>query len=236
MRTVGGVSAPSSADTVHVSTPSQSLTSGPWRILGGKGVLQPPFEVTSPHFSPSSSLSSHSPISSGGSGNPSDSSQIATDGRKEARAWLPHEVRDHPDVDLSARLVHLWNHSIEVGVCREIFVPSSNKLSFSSSELVTLHGANPVNQRWSTLGGDTQSFSQVLQAPSLAGKNIDQRPFPLNRFNQGFEGNRGGGFRPVWQGQGNRGWVPRCRDRGGYRFQGGGHDYDNRTSSAIMSK
>jgi hypothetical protein len=80
----GVVSAPSSADAVHVSTPPQSLTSGPWRIPGDEGVLQPPFEVTGPHSSLSPSPSSHSPISSRESRNPSDSFRITAEGGQGA--------------------------------------------------------------------------------------------------------------------------------------------------------
>jgi hypothetical protein len=68
---------------------------------------------------------------------------------------LPHEVRDHPDADLSARLVHLWKNSVEVGVCGEIVVNSPPGAA-------PLGGAAPRNSFWSTLGGDTHSFSQVL--------------------------------------------------------------------------
>jgi hypothetical protein len=68
---------------------------------------------------------------------------------------LPHEVCDHPDADLSARLVHLWNHSVEVGVCETIVVRGS-------PVSVPLGGSVSVRSYWSTLGGDTRSFSQVL--------------------------------------------------------------------------
>jgi hypothetical protein len=157
----GVMSAPRSANVAHVSTPLQSLTSGPRRILGDERELRPPFEVTGPHSS--SSPSSH--FSPGERGNPTDSFRIVAERRKEATTRLPHEVRDHPDTDLSARLVHLWNHIIDVGVGREVFVQSSDKLVSGLPEVAPLHGASPTNPRWSTLGGDTQSFSQVLQAP-----------------------------------------------------------------------
>jgi hypothetical protein len=80
-------------------------------------------------------------------------------GRVEKRVRLPHEVRDHPDADLSSRLVHLWSDSVEVGVCEAIAVKGP-------PVAIPLCGATPVRLYWSTLGGNTQSFSQVLRAPS----------------------------------------------------------------------
>lgn len=46
---------------------------------------------------------------------------------ERAGAWirLPHEVRDHPDADLSARLAHIWSHGSEIGVCGVISVKNS---------------------------------------------------------------------------------------------------------------
>ena len=184
-----GELASSPASVVQVSTPLQSLNSGPWQSPGKGKALQ------STHPS-SSHLHSACPAVEGG--NPSDLGRFEAAGRQEVRARLPHEVRDHPDADLSKRLLHLWNPSREVGVCGEIFVPNPGLQSSSLSELAPLSGANPVIKRWSTLGGDTRSFSQVLQAPSQPVRNMDRRQFPPNRFNQGFEGNRG--FRPGWQG------------------------------------
>ena len=106
--------------------------------------------------------------------NPSDFGRIEVARRQETRARLPHEVRDHPDADLSKRLLHLWNHSLEVGVCGEISVLNPVSQSSRSSELAPLRGANPVIKRWSTLGGDTRSFLQVLQAPWKPMKNMDR--------------------------------------------------------------
>ena len=73
--------------------------------------MQSPFEVSVPLSSPSPHLPSHCLVSSGEGGNPSDSSQIAAEGRTEVRVRLPHGVCDHPDEDLSACLAHLWKHS-----------------------------------------------------------------------------------------------------------------------------
>ena len=51
-----------------------------------------------------------------------------------------------------------------------------------------------LQYNWSTLGGDTRSFSQVLQAPPQPWKTMDQRqPYP-GRFNMGYNC---GGFRGV---------------------------------------
>jgi hypothetical protein len=137
----GVVSAPRSTDAAHVLTPLQSLTSRPRRIPGDERELWPPFEVTGPQSS--SSPSSH--FSPSERGNPSDSFRIVAERRKEATTRLPHEVRDHPDADLSARLVHLWNHIIEVGVCREVFVQRSDKLVSGLPEVAPLLGASPAN-------------------------------------------------------------------------------------------
>jgi hypothetical protein len=112
-------------DATQGSTPLQSLTSRPWRSPGGGGAAQSPFEVSDPLSSPSPILSSHSPVSSGVGGNPSDSLRITAKGRTEFKARLPR--RDHPDTDLGARLVHIKKHSIDVGVYREVKVRWSEK-------------------------------------------------------------------------------------------------------------
>lgn len=117
------------------------------------------------HSSPSGSLPSHSPVPSGKSENPSGSYRTTAERHKEVRAQLPHEVCGHLDADLSARLVHLWNHSIEVGVCGEIFVQGSDRSDSRVPKIAPLHGTGPKNPRWLTLGGDTRSFLHVLQAP-----------------------------------------------------------------------
>lgn len=99
-----------------------------------------------------------------------------------------------------------------------------------------LSGDAPVRSTWSTIGGDIRSFSQVLRAPPQPNEAMDHRSFPPNRFNQGFAANRGGGFRPGWQNQGGRGWVPRG-NRGGGRFQGDGRGFDeNRNQNRVEER
>ncbi|CAD6344041.1 unnamed protein product [Miscanthus lutarioriparius] len=83
----------------QVLTPPQSLTSGPRRSPGGGGAFQSPFEVSDSLSSPSPILSSHSPVSSGEGGNPSDSLRIATEGRTGSRTRLPHENEQPSQVD-----------------------------------------------------------------------------------------------------------------------------------------
>ena len=74
----GGDLASSPVGVVLVSTPLQSLTSGPWRSLGKGKALQ----VTSAH--PSSHLRSACPAVEGG--NPSDFGRIEAVRRQEVRA------------------------------------------------------------------------------------------------------------------------------------------------------
>ena len=57
-------------------------------------------------------------------------------------------------------------------------------------ELAPLRGATQVDSRWSTMGGDTGSFVQVLQAPPQPRKNMDQRHQNYGRFNNGYGTNR----------------------------------------------
>ena len=84
------------------------------------------------------------------------------EGQAEKRVRLPHEVCDHPNMDLSARLVHIWAHSVEVGVCSVISVQNSGDLFHSRMESAPHGGVAPVKSTWSTLGGDTRSLSEVL--------------------------------------------------------------------------
>jgi hypothetical protein len=125
--------------------------------MGNKVLIPSP----TPHRLPFPAVSSEG-------GNPSGSSQVATAGHVERKDRLPHEVCDHSDVDLSACLVHLWNHSVEVGVCETIAVRGS---------LVSapLGGGALMRAYWLTLGGDTHSFSQVLQAPQQPRRSMDRR-------------------------------------------------------------
>lgn len=61
---------------------------------------------------------------------------------------LPHEVRDHPDADVSLRLAHLWSRSEESGTCETVFVALrfdsqsflSICLSSTSDSSAPLHG------------------------------------------------------------------------------------------------
>jgi len=131
----------------------------------------------SAHPSPSRLHSAYPAVEGG---NPSNFGRIEAAGIQEVRARLPHEVRDHPDADLSKRLLHQWNHSREVGVCGEISVLNPGSQSSRSSELAPLSGANPVIKRWSTLGGDTRSFrfSRPLAACEEHGSSIvSSEPF-----------------------------------------------------------
>lgn len=91
---------------------------------------------------------------------------------------LPHEVRDHPDADLSSRLEHLWRRSNGLGDCSTILVASQSKSSASTSiSVVPLCGTRD----WSTLGGDTRSFIQVVKAPLQPKTTMNQRPNYKNR-------------------------------------------------------
>jgi hypothetical protein len=105
--------APWPVDTVHSANPSQPLSSGPWRH---------PYIDANPQCVGASVLPGSSPIhfpssSLEGGGNPSGSCRTTAGERAGARIHLPHEVHDHPDADLSARLAHIWSHSSDIGVC-----------------------------------------------------------------------------------------------------------------------
>jgi hypothetical protein len=123
------------------------------------------------HFTPCSPCippsSPRAPISSASPSNPSfpESSRsgelLQAQGGEDVRC-LPHEVRDHPKANLSSRLEHLWRHSGESRVCLTVCVASkSNLLHPSSDSVVPLRGMQS-RIRWSTLGSDTCSFSQVV--------------------------------------------------------------------------
>ena len=84
-------------------------------------------------------------------------------GHVERRVHHPHEVSDHPDVDLSARLVHLWSHNVEVGVYGVISV-------WDSMVAAPLGGAALASSYWSTISGDTRSFSKFSRLLSSLGE------------------------------------------------------------------
>lgn len=109
----GGELVPPSADAVLNATPSQSLSSGPWRDPGDKVVIQRNESTATSHISP---VRRPPDAAAGEGGNPSGSFPATVGGGAERQTLLPHVVRDHPDADLSARLVHLWCHSSEFGV------------------------------------------------------------------------------------------------------------------------
>ncbi|CAD6267248.1 unnamed protein product [Miscanthus lutarioriparius] len=75
-------------------TPSQSMSSGPWRITGDKITEQ--CVVEGPQSLPLPSPYSPPGFQSREGGNPSDSCRIAQTGRQEAGVRLPHEVLQAP--------------------------------------------------------------------------------------------------------------------------------------------
>ena len=67
------------------------------------------------------------------------------------------------DPDLTERLKHLWKRSEGVGFCEEVRVSVSwSAQSESLPQAVPLRGSACGN--WSTLGGDSRSFAQVLKS------------------------------------------------------------------------
>ena len=68
-------------------------------------------------------------------------------------------LREDLDLDLVERLEHLWRRSCTVGACEAVQVPASE---IRSNGPVPLCGSG--SNQWSTLGGDTRSFVQVVQS------------------------------------------------------------------------
>lgn len=77
--------------------------------------------------------------------------------QEEKKIRLLHEVRNHLEADLSARLVHLWRHSSVVGVCDVVPVRGLGDSSYYMGS-APLCGAAPRSLGWLSLGGDTRSF------------------------------------------------------------------------------
>lgn len=130
-------------------------------------ILSSPFLSPLPHAHPASASPDRNPRIP----ESSKSGMLRQVNPKDVRQLL-HEVRDHPDANLSLRLTHLWSRSEESGTCGTIFVASRSDpqmflsicLSSTSDSSSPLHGAKS-RVLWSTLGGDTRSFIQVDLAP-----------------------------------------------------------------------
>ena len=78
-------------------------------------------------------------------------------------------LREDLDLDLVERLEHLWRRSCTVGACEAVQVPAS---AIRSNGPVPLCGLG--SNQWSTLGGDTRSFVQVVQSNTrrMAGREV----------------------------------------------------------------
>jgi hypothetical protein len=172
-----------SVGAVHGSD-AAPLEAGSWRTYQDKPVDEGIGITKSPIlYSPTSrSLPSNpfSPVASNPS-NPSlpessRSGELQLVQRAEDVRWLPHEVRDHPDADLSSRLEHLWRRSEEIGICAVVLVDLKAKFLSSSANLTTPLRGVASTIPWSTLRGDTRSFSQVVQAPARPRNTMNQRP------------------------------------------------------------
>jgi hypothetical protein len=70
------------------------------------------------------------------------------------KTWLPHQVIEHPNKDLSA-------HSAKVGVCKVVKMGAVDSLLLKLLGQASLCGAI-LGERWSKLSGDTHLFMLVV--------------------------------------------------------------------------
>jgi hypothetical protein len=82
-------------------------------------------------------------------------------------------------------LSHLWKRSSVKGVCREIPVErKGSKLHSRNPDPSPLNGGD---RQWSTLGGDTRWFAQVLRSNPTQGTKMEGREHETQRPFQGEE-------------------------------------------------
>jgi hypothetical protein len=141
-----------SVGAVHGSD-AEPLDAGPWHTHQDKpanediGTTKSPILYSLTSCSPSTNPSS--PIASNPNSHnlpeSSRSGELLLVQKDADVRRLPHEVRDHPDADLSSRLEHLWRRSEEIGICAVVLVNSKAKSLSSSVSLTTpLRGVAPA--------------------------------------------------------------------------------------------
>jgi hypothetical protein len=111
--------------------------------------------------------------------NPRVLARNTVEGREGPRAKLPHEVCDHPNVDLSARLAHLWSHSMEVvSVVRFLFGARRRLILVCRwlLPLVVLLRRTLTGQLWVVILAHLSRFSRLLR--SLGRTWIGTRTIP----------------------------------------------------------
>jgi hypothetical protein len=195
-----GVEDPNSG-TCHPPNRHDRMLSGPWRSeawprLTTRGQIDNPPSCSShsippeppppsPDRQPLPSIPSDPPLShsnqiSTGSPNPNPSNPPCSSGRSNLVA-APADSK-LGGFDLS----HLWGRSYRSGRCQVVSTPADP--SKCSTQALPLGGSS---SRWSTLGGDSRSFAQVLQTPLKHRQVRMENREEHERRGYGGEGERG---------------------------------------------